>query len=144
MQSTNEELQSTNEELETSQEELQSVNEELVTVNGELQQKIEQLSRANNDMNNMFAGTGIGTLFVDQQLRIQRFTPGATAIMNLIAADVGRPLADITQRLVGDTDLVDRRDHGARHPDAPWRRWSRAGPSASTRCACSRTAPSRT
>ena len=57
-------------------------------------------------MNNMFAGTGIGTLFVDQKLRIQRFTPGVTAIMNLIAADIGRPLADITQRLVGDTDLV--------------------------------------
>jgi len=106
MQSSNEELQSTNEELETSREELQSVNEELVTVNSELQQKIEELSRANNDMNNMLAGTGIGTLFVDQKLRIQRFTPAVTEIMSLIPTDVGRPLGDIAQRLSGDTDVV--------------------------------------
>jgi two-component system, chemotaxis family, CheB/CheR fusion protein len=105
-QSTNEELQSVNEEMETSKEELQSVNEELVTVNSELQQRIEELSRANNDMNNMVAGTGIGTLFVDRQLRIQRLTPGITAIMNLIPTDIGRPLGDITPRLKGDVDLV--------------------------------------
>ena len=77
-----------------------------MTVNSELQQTIEELSRANNDMNNMLAGTGIGTLFVDQQLRIQRFTPGVTAIMNLIPTDIGRPLGDITPRLKGDVDLV--------------------------------------
>ena len=105
LQSSNEELQSTNEELETSQEELQSVNEELITVNAELQQKIEQLSRANDDMNNLLAGTGIGTVYVDHQLRIRRFTPAATKIINLIKADVGRPMSDIVTRLDADHDL---------------------------------------
>ena len=75
MQSVNEELQSTNEELETSKEELQSVNEELTTVNTELQAKVADLSRSNNDMNNLLAGTGIATVFVDQDLRVMRFTP---------------------------------------------------------------------
>ena len=84
MQSVNEELQSTNEELETSKEELQSINEELATVNAELQTKVADLSRANNDMNNLLAGTGIATVFVDHQLRILRFTPAATRIINLI------------------------------------------------------------
>jgi len=93
LQSTNEELQSTNEELETSKEELQSVNEELVTVNTELQQKMEGLARANNDMNNLLAGTGIGMLFVDHDLRIQRFTPAITQIINLIQSDLGRPVS---------------------------------------------------
>ena len=106
LQSSNEELQSTNEELETSKEELQSVNEELTTVNNELQQKIEELSRANNDMNNLLAGTGIGTVFVDHQLRIQRFTPAATQIIKLIPTDVGRPIGDIVSRLGGEQDLV--------------------------------------
>ena len=106
MQSVNEELQSTNEELETSKEELQSVNEELATVNVELQTKVVDLSRANNDMNNLLAGTGVGTVFVDHQLRIMRFTPAATTIINLINSDLGRPVAHIVSNLVGYTTLV--------------------------------------
>jgi two-component system, chemotaxis family, CheB/CheR fusion protein len=101
MQSINEELQSTNEELETSKEELQSVNEELATVNSELQTKVADLSRANNDMNNLLAGTGIATVFVDHQLRILRFTPAATKIINLIQSDIGRPVGHIVSNLPG-------------------------------------------
>jgi two-component system CheB/CheR fusion protein len=106
MQSVNEELQSTNEELETSTEELLSVNEELATVNTELQTKVIDLSRANNDMNNLLAGTGIGTVFVDFQLRIMRFTPAAGIIINLIPTDVGRPVAHVVTNLAGYTGLV--------------------------------------
>jgi two-component system, chemotaxis family, CheB/CheR fusion protein len=112
LQSANEELQSTNEELETSKEELQSVNEELVTVNTELQKKIEELSRTNNDMNNLMAGTNIGTLFLDHQLRIQRYTPATTSVINFIQTDLGRPVSDIVSRfkdysrLVPDTQAV--------------------------------------
>jgi two-component system CheB/CheR fusion protein len=101
MQSINEELQSSNEELETSKEELQSVNEELATVNTELHTKVLDLSRANNDMNNLLAGTGIGTVFVDHQLRILRFTPAASEIINLILSDIGRPVGHIVNNLVG-------------------------------------------
>jgi two-component system CheB/CheR fusion protein len=107
MQSVNEELQSTNEELETSKEELQSVNEELATVNAELQTKVVDLSRANNDMNNLLAGTGVGTIFVDHQLHIQRFTPTVTQVINLIHTDVGRPVGHIVSNLVGYDRLVE-------------------------------------
>jgi two-component system CheB/CheR fusion protein len=107
MQSINEELQSTNEELETSKEELQSVNEELSTVNAELQDKVADLSRANNDMNNLLAGTGVGTLFVDHQLRISRFTPATTQVINLIPTDVGRPLAHVVQNVVDYDNMVE-------------------------------------
>jgi len=101
MQSVNEELQSTNEELETSKEELQSVNEELATVNAELQTKVLDLSTANNDMNNLLAGTGIATVFVDHQMRILRFTPAANELINLVKDDVGRPLFHFVNNLVG-------------------------------------------
>ncbi len=107
MQSVNEELQSTNEELETSKEELQSVNEELSTVNAELQTKVLSLSQANNDMNNLMAGTGIGTVFVDHQLRIVRFTPAVSPLLNLIQSDLGRPVAHIVSNLAGYDRLVD-------------------------------------
>jgi two-component system, chemotaxis family, CheB/CheR fusion protein len=105
MQSVNEELQSTNEELETTKEELQSVNEELSTVNNELQTKVSDLSRSNDDMNNLLAGTGVGTVFVDHQLRILRFTPTATRIINLIAGDVGRPVHHLVSNLRGYDSL---------------------------------------
>ena len=107
MQSVNEELQSTNEEMETSKEELQSINEELATVNTELQSKVTDLSRANNDMNNLLAGTGIATVFVDQKLRILRFTPSATQVINLILSDIGRPIAHIVSNLNGYSGLVE-------------------------------------
>ena len=106
MQSVNEELQSTNEELETSKEELQSVNEELATVNAELQTKVADLSQANNDMNNLLAGTGIATVFVDHQLRILRFTPTATKIINLIQGDLGRPVGHTVSNLPGYESLT--------------------------------------
>ena len=99
LQSTNEELQSTNEELETSKEELQSVNEELVTVNSELQAKIDMLSRAESDMQNLLNSTKIGTLFLDRNLAITRFTPETTRVMNLIPGDIGRPIAHLVSNL---------------------------------------------
>lgn len=107
MQSINEELHSTNEELETSKEELQSTNEELATVNTELQTKVSDLSLANNDMNNLLAGTGVGTVFVNHQLRILRFTPEAKMIINLMAGDEGRPVSHIGSNLIGYIHLVE-------------------------------------
>jgi two-component system, chemotaxis family, CheB/CheR fusion protein len=100
LQSTNEEFQSVNEELETSKEELQSLNEELMIVNAELQKKNDELSTSNNDMNNMLAGTGVGTVFVDHELKIKRFTPVATQLINLIQADIGRPITHIVSNIM--------------------------------------------
>jgi two-component system CheB/CheR fusion protein len=107
LQAINEEVRSTAEELETSQEELQSVNEELQTVNQELKVKIEEITHANDDMRNLMSSTEIGTIFVDRNLRVKLFTPRARDIFNLIPADVGRPLHDITSRLTIDTLAMD-------------------------------------
>lgn len=107
MQSVNEELQASNEELKTSKEELQSINEELSTVNAELQTKVSELSGANNDMNNLLSGTGIATIFVDRQLRIMRFTPRVTRIINVISTDVGRPVGHIVPNLKNYSHLTE-------------------------------------
>ena len=99
LQSTNEEMQSTNEELTTSKEEMQSMNEELQTVNTELQVKVDELSHASNDMKNLLDSTDIATLFLDKELNVRRFTPQATKIIKLIAADAGRPITDLSSDL---------------------------------------------
>lgn len=99
LQSTNEELQATNEELTTSKEEMQSMNEELHAVNAELQSKVDDLVWVNNDMSNLLNSTEIATVFLDSELRVRRFTPGATQLFKLIPSDVGRPLTDIATDL---------------------------------------------
>jgi len=107
MQSSNEELQSTNEELESSKEELQSLNEELQTVNSELQSKVEELSAAHDDMRNLLNSTEIATIFVDNDMRIKRFTTEATQIVNLIQTDIGRPLQHVVSNLKYQNMITD-------------------------------------
>lgn len=99
LQSTNEELQSTNEELTTSKEEMQSLNEELQTLNAELQSKLDELSRAGNDMKNLLDSTDIATLFLDKELNVRRYTPLTTEVFKLIPGDVGRPISDLVSNL---------------------------------------------
>jgi two-component system, chemotaxis family, CheB/CheR fusion protein len=99
LQAMNEELRSATEELETSREELQSINEELTTVNQELKGKVDELSHANGDLQNLMAATAIATVFLDRELRISLFTPSAVELFNLIAPDVGRPMSDLANRL---------------------------------------------
>lgn len=103
LQAMNEELRSAAEELETSKEELQSVNEELVTVNHELKDKVEELSRANSDLSNLMTSTDVATIFLDRRLQVVRFTPRVQELFNLLPADVGRPISDITHKLRYDT-----------------------------------------
>jgi two-component system CheB/CheR fusion protein len=98
LQSLNEELEASNAELQASQEQLQSVNEELETVNGELRLNVAELDRVNSDLHNLMENTQIAALFLDRELRIRIFTPAAQDLFRFIAADRGRPLADIAPR----------------------------------------------
>ncbi len=98
-QSVNEELQSSNEELETAKEEMQSVNEELQTINSEMIAKNEQLIHLNSDLSNLIESTDIATLFLDESLRIRRFTRGVSEVFHIRDADVGRPITEIVSLL---------------------------------------------
>ena len=109
LQSINEEYRSTAEELETSKEELQSINEELQTVNSELKAKFETVSRANSDLQNLMDATDVDTLFLDAQLRINRFTPRIAQLFNIAPGDEGRSITDFTHRLDYDDLAADTR-----------------------------------
>jgi len=102
LQASNEELLASNEELQSTNEELHSVNEELYTVNAEYEKKIRELSQLTNDMDNLLRSTEIGTLFIDRQLKIRKFTPAANSLFNLMAQDEGRPIGHISHNLEGD------------------------------------------
>ena len=94
-QASNEELTASNEELQSTNEELHSVNEELHTVNIEYQSKIGELTRLNDDIDNLLESTAIGVIFLDAELRIRKFTPAITTAIALRQSDLDRPLADL-------------------------------------------------
>ncbi len=96
LQATNEELIASNEELQSTNEELQSVNEELYTVNSEYQNKIQELTSLNNDINNLLNSTKIGTLYLDPDLQIRKYTSHITQIINIKDIDIGRPISDFS------------------------------------------------
>lgn len=114
LQSSNEELMASNEELLSTNEELQSVNEELYTVNTELQEKNKELQYLNNDMNNLLDSTDIGTLFLDNELKIRKFTPALKKHFKLEEDDYGRPIAsfasnfseNVAKTILEDADYV--------------------------------------
>lgn len=108
--STNEELQTANEELEVAKEDLQSANEELTTVNEELQNRNLQLVQVTGDLTHILGTIYGGVVFVDRESRVRFVTSAAQKTLNLVPADVGRPIAGIRpavnianlDRLVGD------------------------------------------
>lgn len=99
LQAANEELVASNEELQSTNEELHSVNEELYTVNAEYQRKINELTQLTNDMENLLRSTEIGTIFLDRNLCIRKFTPQISRIFNLLPQDVGRRIDAFTHNI---------------------------------------------
>jgi two-component system CheB/CheR fusion protein len=100
LQATNEELVAANEELQSTNEELHSVNEELYTVNAEYQKKIQELREVNGDMQHLLEGTDVGTLFLDRELRIRKYTPRVAHVFHIEPQDVGRELRHFSHGLL--------------------------------------------
>jgi two-component system, chemotaxis family, CheB/CheR fusion protein len=99
MQATNEELVASNEELQSTNEELHSVNEELYTVNAEYQHKIVELKELNADMAHLLEGTDVGTVFLDDELRIRRFTTKIASVFRFQQHDIGREIRDFSHNI---------------------------------------------
>ena len=106
LQSINEEYRSATEELETSKEELQSVNEELQTVNSEMKNKLDEIWRTHQELENLMGATEIATLYLDRDLRIQRYTAGLQKLFNILGVDRGRHIRDLTHKM-GYSKLVE-------------------------------------
>lgn len=79
------------------------MNEELLTLNAELQTTNEQCATTNDDMRNLLNSSQIPTLFLDNDLKLKRYTAQASRIARFIATDVGRPITDLTWSLHYDT-----------------------------------------
>ena len=103
----NEELVSANEELQSTNEELESVNEELYTVNLENSRRIDELKEVTDDLEVLLSTSDVGTLFLDADLCVRKFTKSIMRYINLLPHDVGRPISDFSNKS-GITDLDER------------------------------------
>lgn len=90
-----EELRTTLEELETTNEELESTNEELSTLNDELVARNRSLNRLNDDLNNLEQSVEIPLIVLNHDLTLRRHTAAAERVLQVSAADIGRPLSAI-------------------------------------------------
>ena len=102
LQISNEDQFAYNEELINTNEEYQSVNDELLKANTQYQYKNQELSDLYNDMTNYFNSTDIGTIFLDEDLCVRKFTPNITKVINLKPQDIGRPMYHISNNLIND------------------------------------------
>lgn len=97
--SSNQELHSTNRKMETARQQLRASNELLFTLNGEMALRNSEAMRLSDDLTNVLNSVGIAIVILSRDSRIRRFTPAAGRLLNLIAADVGRPISDIKSNL---------------------------------------------
>jgi two-component system CheB/CheR fusion protein len=95
----NEELQSSNEELESAKEELQALNEELSMVNAQLEERVVEIARNRDDLQNLLESSHVATILLDREQRVRRFTSNVSGFFRLKDGDEGRPLGDIASRL---------------------------------------------
>ena len=107
MQSFSEELISANEEMQSTNEEMQSVNEELHTINSEYQLKNKELLEINDDLNNYFRSNINGQLFINNDLELMKFSPGAVNLINLRESDIGRPINHISTNIKFESLIED-------------------------------------
>ena len=105
LQSTNEELMSANEEMQSTNEELHSVNEELYTVSAEHQRKNDDLTERESDIHVLLQSSKIGTVHLDENLCLRRYTANALSVFNILPQDIGRPFNHITIR-AKDQDIL--------------------------------------
>ncbi|MEM7557663.1 MAG: chemotaxis protein CheB [Planctomycetota bacterium] len=99
LQASNEEMVASNEELQSMNEELQSVNEELHSVNESHRLKIVEIQGMSDDLATLLNASDIGTVLLDGELKIRRFTAAVNRHFDMLERDVGRPLQNFNNKL---------------------------------------------
>lgn len=91
-------------EVESARQELASLKEEYKSVHLELAARVAELSRVNADIAGLLDST-LSVLFLDERLRIRRFSPAAAALLRIGDRDVGRSIPELETEFRGEHAL---------------------------------------
>ncbi|WP_334057262.1 PAS domain S-box protein [Polaribacter sp. P097] len=110
LQLTNEDLKLFKEELFNKNEELQEVNKRFEIVNGKYQSRLDKVERLNTDLDNLMNSTKLGTIFLDLDFKIRRFSPTIKEFFSITENDIGKPIENYNSFLGEDDNeqLQDR------------------------------------
>jgi two-component system CheB/CheR fusion protein len=99
-------IPSTPDNIPQSLDQLRSLNHELSEMNDQLRASLEQQRAASLDCLNVLHSLNIATILLDANLNIRLFTPASQALFSMLAADIGRPMADLCP-MATDTNLLE-------------------------------------
>jgi signal transduction histidine kinase len=85
---------------------LRSLNHELTEMNDQLRATLEQQRATSLDCLNVLHSLNIATILLDANLNIRLFTPASQALFSMLAADIGRPMADLCP-MATDANLLE-------------------------------------
>ena len=92
-------------------------------------------------MDNLLSSTDIGTIFLDRELSIRKFTPQIAETFNLLPQDVGRPIETLRAQACDHPELVDDLERVLATRRAGRARAPRRATAARSSCASCPTAP---
>ncbi|HEX2854340.1 MAG TPA: PAS domain S-box protein [Opitutaceae bacterium] len=73
---------------------------------GQESQLAREFRRLWDDFNNLFVSSEVGTVFLDRELRIRKFSPALERIFDLKPADLGGPVTRIADQLEGKEEML--------------------------------------
>jgi two-component system CheB/CheR fusion protein len=105
LEASREELQALNEEMRAANEQLKVSNGDLNQVNVQLQGKIAELERQSR----VLSSGAVMTLFLDEDLKVQWFTPALRELFPLRPGDTGRRITDLAAKIRDEVFVDDIR-----------------------------------
>lgn len=97
-----EQLQTNNSELQRTNAALHVANKQLLAVNAAYEKQNRNLRARAQALDNLLSNLDVATLYLDEHLRIRRFTPACARIIPVEPCDLGQPISELGERLEVD------------------------------------------
>jgi signal transduction histidine kinase/chemotaxis methyl-accepting protein methylase len=95
LHATTQALRTIQDELQRAREEKSAAEEEISAVSREMAERDREAGRLADDLTNVLTSVSLPIVLVGRNGCIRRFTPAAANVLNLIAADIGRPIGEL-------------------------------------------------